>query len=80
MKELRDQSAHFAVAFAILVLPIWLGWFGAALAGFLIGLVREATEEAGTVTPLALWRALHSLIDLTFWTLGGLAVGVMFHT
>lgn len=80
MKQLRDQSAHFIAAIIILALPALCGPFGGALAGFAIGLVREATEEADTVTPRALWNALHSVLDLTFWTLGGLAAGVLFHT
>ncbi len=49
-KELRDQSAHFAVAVVILAIPALLGWLGGALAGFLIGLVREVTEEGAPVT------------------------------
>jgi uncharacterized membrane protein YjfL (UPF0719 family) len=78
-KEALDQLVHFMAALIILSLPVLLGWFGGALAGFAIGLVREATEEADTVTPRAIWNALRSVLDLTFWTLGGLAVSVILY-
>jgi hypothetical protein len=79
-KQILDQSAHFIAAVAILSMPALWGWFGGALAGFAIGVVREATEEADTVTPRALWNALHSVLDLSFWTLGGLVAGLIFYS
>ncbi len=75
MKELRDQSAHVAAAFLILVLT-GPGIIGGALAGFAIGLVRELTEE-GEISLPALKAALGSRLDLTFWTLGGLLAGII---
>jgi hypothetical protein len=41
-----------------------------------MGIVREITEE-GEVSLAALKAALGSRLDLTFWTLGGLAVGLI---
>jgi hypothetical protein len=75
-KELRDQSAHFAAALvALLPFALFPCFLTGAWAGFFIGLVREITEE-GEVTWAAFSRALDSKLDLTFWTLGGLAVGL----
>jgi hypothetical protein len=77
MKELRDQSAHFAAA-AIILLPVILFpcFLTGALSGLGVGLVREITEE-GEVSLSALRHALNSKLDLTFWSLGGLLAGML---
>ena len=81
-KDLIDQSSHAAVAFvataAILIAP---GILTAALAGFLMGLVRELTEEGTKVTGQAfrnVWASRNSKIDIAFWTLGGALAGLFF--
>ena len=77
MKEYRDQAAHAAAAFAVLILfgllPCILT---GAIAGFGIGLVRELTEE-GEVSLAALRAALGSKLDLSFWALGGAIAGLI---
>jgi hypothetical protein len=76
-KELRDQSAHaFAAIVALLPLALLPCALTGAWAGFSIGLVREITEE-GEISLPALKHALHSRLDLTFWTIGGLLVGLV---
>lgn len=75
-KELQDQAAHAAAAIvALMPLALFPGILTGAWAGFCMGLIREITEE-GEVSTVALRRALRSRRDLTFWTLGGLAVGL----
>lgn len=76
-KELRDQAAHAAFAMLCL-LPVALApsIITGALSGFLVGLVREITEER-EVSLAALKRALGSKLDLTFWALGGAIVGMI---
>lgn len=77
MKELRDQAAHATAAFVILLpFALWPNFLSGAFAGFGIGLVREITEE-GEISLPALRRALDSKLDLTFWTIGGLIVGLL---
>ncbi len=75
-KELVDQTIHFAVPYLVLSLlhlaPHLLTY---AFAGFVIGLIREITEEGNPVTLPKLRKALQSYSDLTFWILGGLAAG-----
>lgn len=71
-KQLIDQSAHFIIALAILglvtLLPNLLTY---ALAGASLGLIREVTEQGPVTSP-------GSLLDILFWSLGGLAAGVFF--
>lgn len=75
-KELVDQSAHAAAAIvALLPLALAPSPLTGALAGFGMGLVREITEE-GELSLRALHRALDSRLDLAFWTIGGLVVGI----
>ena len=77
MKELRDQSAHFAVAvLTLLPFAMWPNAFTGAFAGFMVGLVREITEEGTPVTAAKVANALQSRLDLTFWTMGGTFVGL----
>jgi len=78
MKELRDQTAHAAAAFLILLPPVlYPHWATLALAGFCIGMVREITEEGTPVTLSKIRKALDSKLDLTFWTLGGALVSLV---
>lgn len=80
MSELRDQSAHFAAAFLVVatckVLGAEIGMAAGAIIGFALGIVREITEE-GEVSFAATKAALGSQLDLTFWTLGGTAGGMI---
>jgi len=74
--EVRDQAAHaLAAVAALLPLALLPCALTGAWAGFFMGLVREFTEE-GEISAAALKRALGSRLDLTFWTLGGLIVGL----
>lgn len=72
-RELRDQSLHFLSAFVLVSLASLLGATISPLAGGAIGLslgfVREFTEwQRGDRHLLS----DGSLLDLSFWTLGGL--------
>lgn len=71
-KQLIDQSAHFLLAITIL-LPTALapGALSYGVAGAALGLVREVTEQ-GPITSKG------SMLDILFWALGGLFVGVVF--
>ncbi len=73
-KEIRDQGAHAFAAFAVVGLARLLGAdippAAAGVIGFGLGLVREITEE-DEISLQALKCALHSRLDLAFWTLGG---------
>lgn len=78
MKELRDQSAHFIVAIiTLLPFALWPSALTGAFAGFMLGLVREITEEGAPVTLGKIRNALGSYLDLTFWTLGGMIAGTV---
>lgn len=77
-KQLADQSAHAAAAilgllpFALLPCAITGAW-----AGLCMGLIREVTEQDRPVSLDQVRRALkRSPLDLSFWTLGGLLVGL----
>jgi hypothetical protein len=74
MTEVIDQAAHFIVAWLTVVVLQWLDSSataaGGGFVGFMLGLVREVTEE-DEVSLKALGRALGSYRDLLFWTLGG---------
>jgi pheromone shutdown protein TraB len=79
-KNLVDQPAHMATAIvAILPFAIAPSIATGAFAGFVIGMVREITEE-GAVS-LAAVRAVFasrgSRLDLLFWTLGGALAGII---
>jgi len=79
-KEARDQGAHAAAAFLIVAVASLLGVevspIGGAWLGFALGLVRELTEE-GEISLEALKGALHSRLDLAFWTVGGFLGGLL---
>lgn len=78
-KELIDQSAHF-IAASVLVVLSYLALsvsptlFG-GLIGFSGGLIREITEdglkEHDPVTSPG------SMLDITFWTIGGTVSGAV---
>ncbi len=79
MKERRDQFAHFAAAVAILLpMACFPNFWAFVWAGFAIGMVREITEEGSPVTFVKVQNALLSWLDLSFWTLGGAFVGVLY--
>ena len=79
MKELRDQSAHVAAALvALLPLALMPGLVAFMWAGFMLGLVREITEEGSPVTGTKVVKALRSWLDLLFWTIGGGLAGVIY--
>lgn len=77
MSEPSDQAAHAGAAvvallpFALLPCALTGAW-----AGFCMGMVREITEE-GEIGAGSFRKALGSTRDLIFWTLGGLAVGLL---
>jgi len=71
-KQLIDQGAHFGVAFGLLLtLVLAPGFLSFTLVGGALGLIREVTEE-GPVTSRG------SLLDIIFWTLGGLMAGIVY--
>lgn len=79
-KELIDQSAHFAVAFALLGLITWApSLLTFMLAGLGMGVIREVTEEG---TPVTLEKLIKGTIgswhDLVAWTVGGAAAWFVF--
>ena len=76
-KELRDQALHAGAA-VLCLLPIALApcILSGIVSGFLVGMVREITEE-GEVSLDALKHALHSRLDLSFWALGGAIAGLI---
>lgn len=80
MKEFIDQAAHYTVAMLVVGLPQLAGpteisVVGGAFIGFMLGLVREVTEE-DEVSLAALGEAIQSKRDLLWWTLGGLVGGL----
>jgi hypothetical protein len=69
--EIVDQLAHFAagaviVTGAVLIPAPWCGGF----LGLVCGLVREITEGGNVLSR-------GSVIDMIFWTAGGLAAGIV---
>lgn len=76
LKELRDQSLHIATGIlattAIILSPsaVTVG-FGF----FVMGMIRETTEEGDPVTGAKILKALGSTVDLLGWTLGGAVFG-----
>lgn len=77
LKELRDQSAHCAVG-AVAAIPVLLapGILSCAWLFFVIGLVRETTEEGAPVTPgKVIYAARKSWWDLSWWTAFGALIG-----
>ena len=79
-KEFRDQSAHFAGGFLLVLIAQLLGADIGILSGLVIGFApgisREIAEE-GEVSLASLRRALGSRLDLTFWALGGAVSGLI---
>ena len=76
-KEVRDQSAHAAVGAVVVIVASLFGFIGAIFAAFIVGMVREVTEEGTPVTGSKVMRALGSWKDLLGWTAGGLLAAVM---
>lgn len=73
MKQVIDQTAHLIAAIVIL-LPVALmhNSFVFVWAGFALGLVREVTEDGPIFSK-------GSILDLSFWTLGGLVAALIHH-
>lgn len=71
-KEVRDQLAHMVwAAFVLGPVMIWPSVMAFAFAGFMVGLVREVTEERTPFTPIKVAYAIAtSKLDLFFWTIG----------
>lgn len=74
-EELRDQTAHMSAALiGISPLIAHPAWWTAALAGFALGMSREIGEERPPTTFEKLGRIFsNQKLDLTIWTLGGIA-------
>lgn len=73
-KELIDQSAHFAAAFAVVALASVLGSFFTLWAGALVGLALGLSREVAQHNTFRIWTlGKGSRLDLCFWALGGLA-------
>lgn len=77
--ELLDQSAHVFVSFLILILFYYAikrnSMFISLISGFLIGSIREVTEEGNLVTldiVSGVFTDVDAYIDLSFWSIGGL--------
>lgn len=72
--ELRDQSLRFTSALLILgMLAYHPAAWTFAIAGFLLGFIREISELGVPVTFAKFKPAImNQKLDLTFWTLGGL--------
>jgi hypothetical protein len=74
-KQLIDQGSHFLAAFIVVALAAFLGaeiypasgWF----IGLSLGVVREITERGNVLSN-------GSIIDMIFWSLGGLIAGCIF--
>jgi hypothetical protein len=78
MKEIREQLAHVGAAIlCLLPLAIAPNIVGGILSGFLVGLVREVSEEGNPVSIDKLRAALGSWKDLCGWSLGGLILGLI---
>ena len=71
-KQLIDQTAHFAVAIAILCLTLY-GFIGCVLAGLCIGLVREQGQHGWNILN---WSKMVWL-DVSAWTVGGAIAGII---
>lgn len=73
----RDQAAHFGAALIPLALFVLVpNPLTGACAGFIMGMIREVTEE-GDLTLANVRAALGSWKDLLFWTLGGATAGLI---
>lgn len=72
-KELVDQSAHFAGSFGAVLIAQALGADIGAAAGLSIGLSLGLVREITQHDTAEIWKLQSgSLLDLAFWTLGGL--------
>ena len=74
-KQIIDQSLHFIGAFIVIFIASLMGAIIGPIAGTFIGLslgiVREVTEGGNALSK-------GSILDMTFWSLGGLAGGHTF--
>lgn len=73
-KQFTDQTAHFtAAAFVVVIASVLGATFGpasGAAVGFALGVIREISESDPVDSPF-------DVLDVLFWTLGGLFVGVI---
>ena len=74
-KEFIDQLMHFILSFIIITVAYLLGatftFVSAFFLGLIFGVIREITEEDSFISA-------NSLLDLTFWGLGGLTAGLVY--
>ncbi len=76
-KQLIDQSAHFLIGMLIVYLSTLNTIYFSFMAGALIGVVRELTEESDKITLSAVknvFSSVNSLLDILFWGLGGMTI------
>lgn len=80
-KQARDQALHASTAMLVLLPPVLLhNAFAFAFSGFVCGMIREVTEAGLPVTWAKIKEApFHSdaRLDLSFWTIGGLLIGLI---
>ena len=82
--EALDQFLHALIALVIVCLASSGTLLGAGLAGFLVGAIREVTEQEFAYIEgrkLDFWTIFDAIRtsprDLTFWTLGGILAGLL---
>ena len=71
-KELIDQTAHIGFAFLCFVVFSLESIAFGFVAGVMIGMIREVTEEGERVSISDINNAAKSYKDLFFWGVGGL--------
>lgn len=79
-QDIIDQSLHTGIAVAVLSLALHGGVIGGGLAGLACGLIRETARAPGPLTWAGVKAQLSkrgAQIDLAFWTIGGLAAGLI---
>lgn len=69
-QEVADQATHFAVAMIACVVVAPAEIYQAVFLGFILGAIREVTEGGNVLSS-------GSIRDVVFWTLGGLAYGLI---
>ncbi len=79
-KEIVDQSLHIMWCWLSLAPAFVLGgWFGFALTGWMLWLIREISQRGVPVT----WTKIKDVFatekfDMIFWTLGGFLFWLFF--
>lgn len=72
-----DQAIHMLIAFLVLCLFTLDHILSGAACGFMMGMIREITEEGPKVKLHHIRDALNSWEDLSFWTIGGLLAKIV---